>query len=203
MKSKIGQMLSNSQSKNDDTSIVENDMMSHDNLPMPMNDNRYADNEGLSLALVKGVDVGTHLSNYDFRPRYPPMEIGPRNTHWSKRYETDKTKAVKAEKNYASLFFSSDSQYVDGYAKPNGERHIEMEKHIGPIWNHKEKFESQRIFNSIKSNSVIDPMPVPSNQMLHFPEWKTNQPEKWVSNNRFKIVDYISLNNSRIGSACA
>jgi hypothetical protein len=82
-------------------------------------------------------------------------------------------------------------------------RHPEVEKHIGPVWSLKEKFESKRIFNSIKSNSLLDPKPVPSNQMLHFPEWKSNEPEKWVSNNRFKIVDYISLNNSRIGSACA
>jgi hypothetical protein len=176
---------------------------SNRNLPMPTFDGRYASNEDLSLALVNGVDQGTHLSNYDFRPRHKPMEIGPANSYWAKHYETDKMKAVKAERNYASLFFSGYSQYVDGYDKPCGMRYPEAEKHIGPVWNLKEKFESKRIFNAIKSNSMIDSKPAPSNQMLHFPEWKSNSPEKWVSNNRFKIVDYISLANSRIGSACA
>jgi hypothetical protein len=170
---------------------------------MSIFDGRYNRNEDLSLALVNGVDQSTHLSNYDFRPRRKGMEIGPASSFWAKHYETDKMKAVKAERNYAALFFNADSQYVDGYDKPCGMRHPEVEKHIGPVWNLKEKFESKRIFNSIKSNSLLDPKPVPSNQMLHFPEWKSNEPEKWVSNNRFKIVDYISLNNSRIGSACA
>jgi hypothetical protein len=78
-------------------------------------DGRYARNEDLSLALVNGVDQSTHLSNYDFRPRHKPMETGPANSFWAKRYETDKMKAVKAERKYAALFFNGESQYVDGY----------------------------------------------------------------------------------------
>ena len=114
-------------------------------------------------------------------------------------------RAKEKEEYHREIFFTKDlNPYVDGREKLKfGDREINFEKHTGPLWQMSNKFKSKRIFDEIKKVHLVDTNPYPDNWMIFRPKWKEDEEEKWMSNRKFQIVNYISTRNSRINSSCA
>lgn len=165
----------------------------------------YENNSHISRALVKGVDTSTHLHNYCFRPRSKTYEIGPKNVFWARKHETDKVKTQNTEEYYRNRLFTKDvNPYIDGSEKQKlFERDLDLSKHSGQPMKLKNTTESQRVFESVKSQSLIDPIPFPRDSMITKPNWKKTRSSKWVSCNSFKIgPNYVSMKNLELNQNC-
>ena len=165
----------------------------------------YENNSHISRALVKGVDASTHLHNYCFRPRGKTSEIGPKNAFWTRKHETDAVKSKNTEEYYRNRLFTKDvNPYIDGREKQKlFERDLELSKHSGQPMKLKNTTESQRVFSSVKSQSLIDPIPYPRDCMVKMPDWKKTRSSKWVSSNAFKTgPHYVSMKNLELNQNC-
>lgn len=167
-------------------------------------DNKHKDNSQVSRALVRGVEIPTHISSHDFRPRYQSLELGPKNVFWTKKFLTDKEKAHKTEEYNRNLLFTKDKNpYMEGREKESiFIREYDQAKHFGPAMKLKSTTEGERIFDEIKNLTLIDSKPAPGSLFVHYPDWKKANRKKWISNSPFKISNYVSMKNLELNQSC-
>ena len=155
---------------------------------------------------IEGQYHSIHLSNYSHRDRNPDLE----QTTGRQSYPTPRDKAIQAESNNKSYqFIGKEFCYQDFTERPSGFRDTNNEKNIGPNFQfgQNSKNDNQRIKKAIKENRRLDTMPMGEKSMWKKPEWRENDPKKWVTKNDFDQVnnhdiygDKAKLYNKEIAS---